>query len=121
MCGAGDLLGGGGQVHDPLTTNGGKKWQVQLGGDPEATDDPLMKVFFLDARNGWAMTDGGKILGTRDGSTWAELSTVSGTTKGVWFLTPADRAGERQFGLDDPIDAAAQRRRRQDLEAARHL
>ncbi|MEK7403748.1 MAG: YCF48-related protein [Acidobacteriota bacterium] len=71
-----------------LTTDGGKTWQVQLGGDPEATDDALTKIFFLDAKNGWAMTDRGKILGTRDGSTWAELSTVSGTTKGVWFLSP---------------------------------
>lgn len=71
-----------------LTTDGGKTWQAQLGGDPEATDDPLTKVFFLDAKNGWAMTDRGKILGTRDGSTWAELSAVSGTTKGVWFQSP---------------------------------
>ena len=71
-----------------MTTDGGKTWQVQLGGDPEATDDPLKKVFFLDAKNGWAMTDGGKILGTRDGSTWAELSNVSGTAKGVWFQSP---------------------------------
>ncbi len=71
-----------------LTTDGGKTWQVQLGGDPEASDDPLTEVFFLDAKNGWAITDRAKILGTRDGSTWAELSTVSGTTKGVWFLSP---------------------------------
>jgi photosystem II stability/assembly factor-like uncharacterized protein len=71
-----------------MTTDGGKTWQVQLGGDPEATDDPLKKVFFLDAKNGWAMTDRGKILGTSDGSTWAELSTVSGTSKGVWFVSP---------------------------------
>ena len=71
-----------------FTANGGRNWQVQLGGDPEATDEPLTRVFFLDANNGWAMTGGGKILGTRDGSTWAELSNVSGTTKGVWFLSP---------------------------------
>ena len=74
-----------------LTTDGGKTWQVQLGGDPEASDDPLTKVFFMDAKNGWAITDRAKILGTRDGSTWVELSNVSGTTKGVWFLSP--RAG----------------------------
>ncbi len=71
-----------------FTPDGGKTWRVQLGGDPEASDDALTKIFFLDAKNGWAMTDRGKILGTRDGSTWAELSTVSGTTKGVWFLSP---------------------------------
>lgn len=71
-----------------FTSDGGSKWQVQLGGDPEATDDDLSKVFFLDAKNGWAMTERGKILGTRDGSTWAELSKVSGTSQGVWFLSP---------------------------------
>jgi len=71
-----------------FTSDGGKTWQVQLGGDPESTDDPLMKVFFLDAKNGWAMTDRAKILGTKDGSTWTELSKVSGTSKGVWFLSP---------------------------------
>jgi photosystem II stability/assembly factor-like uncharacterized protein len=71
-----------------FTSDGGKTWRVQLGGDPEASDDPLTKVFFLDAKNGWAMTDRGKILGTRDGGTWVELSTVGGTTKGVWFVNP---------------------------------
>jgi photosystem II stability/assembly factor-like uncharacterized protein len=71
-----------------MTATGGKTWQLQLGGDPEASDDPLTKVCFLDAKNGWAVTDRGKILGTRDGSTWVEFSTVSGTTKGVWFLSP---------------------------------
>jgi photosystem II stability/assembly factor-like uncharacterized protein len=34
------------------------------------------------------MTDRGKIMGTRDGSTWAELSTVSSTTTGIWFSSP---------------------------------
>ncbi len=71
-----------------FTSDGGTTWQVQLGGDPQATDDDLSKVFFLDAKNGWAMTESGKIMGTRDGSTWAELSTVSGTSRGLWFLSP---------------------------------
>jgi hypothetical protein len=53
-----------------FTANGGTTWRVQLGGDPESTDPDLTKVFFLDAKNGWAMTGSGKILGTRDGSTW---------------------------------------------------
>ncbi|MEP7272288.1 MAG: YCF48-related protein [Acidobacteriota bacterium] len=70
------------------TSDGGKTWQVQLGGDPEATDPPLIKVFFLDSKHGWARTSSGKILGTTDGSTWVELSNVSGTTNGVWFLSP---------------------------------
>jgi photosystem II stability/assembly factor-like uncharacterized protein len=71
-----------------FTSDGGTKWQVQLGGDPDATDDDLSKVFFLNATHGWAMTERGKVMGTSDGSTWAELSTVSGTSQGVWFLSP---------------------------------
>jgi photosystem II stability/assembly factor-like uncharacterized protein len=86
-----------------FTTNGGKTWQVQLGGDPESTDDDLARVFFLDAKNGWAMTERGKILGTRDGSTWTELSTVSGTSKGVWFVSP-------QIGLQVEATATTLRR-----------
>jgi len=70
------------------TSDGGKTWQVQLGGDPESTDDRLTKVFFLDSKHGWAMSERAKILGTTDGRTWAELSTVSGTSQGIWFFSP---------------------------------
>src|SRR6185503_14395572 len=52
------------------TTDGGKTWQVQMGGDPDATDDPLVRIHVLDAQHGWAMTDRAKILATRDGKTW---------------------------------------------------
>jgi photosystem II stability/assembly factor-like uncharacterized protein len=70
------------------TADGGTTWTAQLGGDPQSTDDDLAKLFFLDAQHGWAMTDRGKLLGTTDGATWTELSTVSGTSQGVWFQTP---------------------------------
>jgi photosystem II stability/assembly factor-like uncharacterized protein len=70
------------------TSDGGKTWQVQLGGDPESTDDRLTRVFFLDSKHGWAMSERAKILGTTDGRTWVELSTVSGTSHGIWFLSP---------------------------------
>lgn len=73
-----------------FTANGGTTWEVQLGGDPESTDDPLTRVFFLDAQHGWAMTSRGKIFGLSDGENWVELSDVSGTSQGVWFTTPQD-------------------------------
>ena len=91
------------------TTDGGKTWQVQLGGDPGSTDDDLNRVFFLDAKHGWAMTRGGKILGTTDGSNWVELSTVSGTTKGVWFLSP-----QVGFELENPSSTTQSTLRRTD-------
>lgn len=85
-----------------FTIDGGKTWQVQLGGNPASAADALTTVFFLDARNGWAMTSRGKILGTKDGNTWAELSTISGTSAGIWFLTP-------QNGLEsDNADSTSQ-------------
>src|SRR2546430_5330462 len=65
---------------------------------PRSTLFPYTTLFrsFLDAKNGWAMTDRGKILGTKDGTTWAELSTVSGTSKGVWFLRSEEHTSELQ-------------------------
>ncbi len=92
-----------------FTSDGGKTWQVQLGGDPESTDDALNKVFFLDGKNGWAMTERGKILGTKDGSTWTELSTMSGTTKGVWFQTP-----QTGLELENPSSTSETTLRRSD-------
>lgn len=89
------------------TNDGGKTWQVQLGGDPEATDDPLIRVFFLDSKHGWAMSPRGKILGTTDGRTWAELSTVSGTSDGVWFLSP--RVGLELENRDSTSQSTLQR------------
>lgn len=91
------------------TTDGGKSWQIQLGGDPEATEDDLIWVFFLDARHGWAMTGRGKILGTRDGNTWQELSTVSGTSKGVWFVSP-----QTGFEIENPDSTTQTTLRRSD-------
>jgi photosystem II stability/assembly factor-like uncharacterized protein len=90
-----------------FTTDGGTKWQVQLGGDPEATDDDLTKVFFLDAKNGWAMTARGKVLGTTDGSTWAELSTLGGTSQGVWFVSPQNGL---EFENSDSTTQSTQKR-----------
>ena len=34
------------------TTDGGKSWQVQLGGDLDSTNDSLTKIFILDAKHG---------------------------------------------------------------------
>jgi photosystem II stability/assembly factor-like uncharacterized protein len=91
------------------TADGGKTWQVQIGGDPGATDDDLIKIFVLDAQHAWAMTGGGKILGTRDGKTWAELSTVSGTSKGVWFVSP-----QTGFEIENPSSTTQTTLRRSD-------
>ncbi|HEV8145038.1 MAG TPA: YCF48-related protein [Bryobacteraceae bacterium] len=91
------------------TTDGGKSWNVQLGGDPESTDEALTRIFFLDAKHGWAMDNRGRILGTKDGTTWADLSKVSGTSRGVWFITP--QAG---FEIENPSSTSHSTLRRSD-------
>jgi len=71
-----------------FTSDGGTTWQVQLGGDPEASDRDLAEIFFLDGKHGWAMTDNYKLMATTDGSTWAELGKLPATAKGLWFSSP---------------------------------
>src|SRR5687767_4746099 len=63
------------------TKDGGKTWQAQLGGDPEATDEDLREIFFLNDKNGWAMGTRNKLLSTADGGTWAQLGTLIGTSQ----------------------------------------
>jgi photosystem II stability/assembly factor-like uncharacterized protein len=71
-----------------FTSNGGKTWQAQLGGDPDAADEDLTDILFLDSKHGWVMTERYRIMGTTDGSTWVELGKVPATSKGLWFLSP---------------------------------
>ena len=92
-----------------FTSDGGKTWNVQLGGDPEASEDDLTEVTFLDSKSGWATGDRGKVLGTKDGSTWVELATVSGTSKGVWFVTP-----QTGFEIENPDSTSQSTLRRSD-------
>ena len=60
------------------TKDGGKTWEVQLGGDPASTDRPLQEVFFLDDRHGWARGSAEQMLQTTDGATWQEVGKFSG-------------------------------------------
>jgi photosystem II stability/assembly factor-like uncharacterized protein len=71
------------------TADGGKSWDAQLGGDPDAiSEDDFDHLVFLNRTHGWALSRRGKVVGTTDGKTWAELSSVSGTARGVWFVSP---------------------------------
>lgn len=72
-----------------FTSDGGKTWQAQLGGDPEAADEDLAGIFFLESKHGWVMTERNRMMGTTDGSTWVELGKVPATSRGLWFLTPS--------------------------------
>ncbi|MDX2150306.1 MAG: YCF48-related protein [Bryobacteraceae bacterium] len=72
-----------------FTSDGGKTWKVQLGGDPEATDDDLAEIHFLDQNHGWVLTERSRVMGTTDGNSWAELGKVPSTSKALQFISPA--------------------------------
>ena len=85
---SGDLLGRWPEVDDSPHKRRGKTWQAQLGGDPEATDEDLREIFFLNDKNGWAMGTRNKLLSTADGGTWAQLGTLIGTSQAMQFISP---------------------------------
>ena len=59
-------------------------------GDPEATDEDLADIFFLDATHGWVVTERGRLMATTDGSMWAELGKLPSTSKSVRFTSASN-------------------------------
>jgi photosystem II stability/assembly factor-like uncharacterized protein len=67
------------------------KWNGSGWNATSAPGGQYRAVFFLDASNGWAVGDGGKIVRTSDGgTTWSTQS--SGTTQALWGVSFADAA-----------------------------
>jgi photosystem II stability/assembly factor-like uncharacterized protein len=75
------------------TTDGGKTWTVQLGGDPKAADRPIRNLRFIDEIHGWAVqsTGGGDhtLLATSDGVNWNSTGTVGQHRSDYVFTSPA--------------------------------
>lgn len=69
------------------TTNGGKSWEAQLGGDPADKSEKIDLLHFLDERRGWAI-QGLKTLHTRDGESWEEIGSAPYTVEAMAFTTP---------------------------------
>jgi photosystem II stability/assembly factor-like uncharacterized protein len=70
------------------TADGGKTWEAQLGGDPEATEEDFAEIFFLDAKHGWALTERSGLMATTDGSTWADLGKLPSLSRSIRFISP---------------------------------
>ena len=77
VAGGKDELHGGVILH---TTDGGEKWEVQLG-DPQSGDRAYTDLRFDGPKLGWAVesTSGGdhKLLHTADGQSWTVAGTVA--------------------------------------------
>ena len=69
------------------TTDGGKTWDAQLGGDPADKADNIRVLHFLDERRGWAI-QGLKTLHTRDGESWEEIGTAPQNVESMAFTSP---------------------------------
>jgi len=73
------------------TTDGGKTWQVRLGGDPESSDPGLVDLFFLDSSHGWALSEHGVSFASSDkGATWTQGGRASPTSRRLAFFSPQD-------------------------------
>jgi photosystem II stability/assembly factor-like uncharacterized protein len=74
------------------TIDGGKTWEAQLGGDPEAKADMVKSLYFLDERRGWAIQGEGvntyKTLHTRDGESWEEIGSLPHGARSMVFTSP---------------------------------
>ncbi|MDP9177190.1 MAG: YCF48-related protein [Gemmatimonadota bacterium] len=75
------------------TTDRGKTWAAQLGGDPKSDDRPIAYLRFVNDRVGFAVqsTAGGdhRLYRTTDGQTWTEAGTV-GQHRGDYQFTSTD-------------------------------
>lgn len=74
------------------TSDGGKTWTAQLGGDPKATDRPIRELRFIDATHGFAAQPTGvgdhNLLRTSDGRTWEQSGTVAQHRADYQFISP---------------------------------
>ena len=68
------------------TTDGGKTWRAQIGGDPNGPEKPIRQLRFLDARHGWAVSDDSpqRLLRTMDGENWEQVG--QGLAPGSGFV-----------------------------------
>ncbi|HEV2102650.1 MAG TPA: YCF48-related protein, partial [Candidatus Acidoferrum sp.] len=70
------------------TTDGGKTWTAQLGGDPQSQGEDIIRLFFLDSTHGWAQGRMGELFRTTDGQNWQQVnSAVNG--QNVVFTSPS--------------------------------
>jgi len=71
------------------TTDSGKTWTAQLGGDPQSQGEDIIRLFFLDSTHGWAQGRMGELFRTTDGQSWQQVnSAVNG--QNVVFTSPSN-------------------------------
>ncbi len=97
----------GGAATILYTSNGGKTWAPQLGGDPQGAERPIYDLRFVSPIVGFATQGTGgeqRLLRTTDGQTWSETGTA-GQHRGDIQFTSAESgvyvSGENIFYTSD--------------------
>jgi hypothetical protein len=80
------------------TKDGGATWTAQMGGDPEAKEETVKLLRFLDETHGWAVKDG-RVLRTEDGESWEDLGKAPDYIHELAMTSPLDGVAAGFVGI----------------------
>ncbi|MGQ0702985.1 MAG: WD40/YVTN/BNR-like repeat-containing protein [Gemmatimonadales bacterium] len=80
------------------TKDGGGTWTAQMGGDPQASEEPVKLLRFLDETHGWAVKSG-RILRTEDGESWEDLGAAPQYIHELAMSSPSEGVAAGYLGM----------------------
>ena len=86
------------------TKDAGATWTVQMGGDPQAAEEPVRLLRFLDESHGWAVIGGtgssvARILRTEDGESWEDLGKAPQYIHALAMSSPTEGVAAGFLGM----------------------
>jgi photosystem II stability/assembly factor-like uncharacterized protein len=86
------------------TRDAGATWTAQMGGDPQASEDPVRLLRFLDEQHGWAVFGGTgsskvRILRTVDGESWEDLGQAPQYIQELAMSSPTEGVAAGFLGM----------------------
>lgn len=86
------------------TKDAGATWTAQMGGDPQAAEEPVRLLRFLDETHGWAVSggtgsSGARILRTLDGEAWEDLGKAPQYIHELAMSSPAEGVAAGYLGM----------------------
>ncbi len=86
------------------TKDAGATWTAQMGGDPEASEEPIRLLRFLDETHGWAVIGGTgssspRILRTEDGESWEDLGAAPQYIHALAMSSPTEGTAAGYLGM----------------------
>jgi photosystem II stability/assembly factor-like uncharacterized protein len=86
------------------TKDAGATWTAQMGGDPQASEEPIRLLRFLDETHGWAVIGGTgssspRILRTEDGESWEDLGAAPQYIHALAMSSPTEGVAAGFLGM----------------------